>query len=73
MATTSETVQRGWRSMSRCEHCQYRNSWECDDGWNRRSNDTVCNDFKLDYDTLTDKQKTTIQKILMREENEEWW
>lgn len=59
--------------MSRCEHCQYRNSWECGDGWNRRSNDTVCNDFKLDYDTLTDEQKTTIQKILMREENEEWW
>ena len=43
--------------MSRCEHCQYRNSWECDDGWNRRSNDTICDDFKLDYDTLTNKQK----------------
>ena len=56
--------------MSRCEHCQYRNTWECGDGWNRRSNDTVCNDFKLDYDTLTDKQKKTIQKILMREDGE---
>ena len=56
--------------MSRCEHCQYRNSWECGDVWNRRSNDTVCNDFKLDYDTLTDKQKKTLQKILMREDGE---
>lgn len=54
--------------MSKCEHCQYRNSWECDDGWNRRSNDAVCNDFKLDYDTLTNKQKKAIQKILMRQE-----
>lgn len=54
--------------MSRCEHCQYRNSWECGDGWNRLSNNVVCNEFKLDYDTLTNKQKETIQKILMRED-----
>jgi hypothetical protein len=44
-----------------CEYCRYRNSYECDDGWNRRSN---CSEFELDWNTLSNKDKRTIQKIL---------
>lgn len=51
--------------MSACNHCKYRNSWDCDDGWNRRRN---CSEFELDYSTLSDKQKKTIQKILDKED-----
>ena len=54
--------------MSACDHCTYRHSWDCDDGWNRRKN---CSEFKLDFDTLTEKQKKTIQRILNREDDEE--
>ena len=32
--------------MSRCDHCVYRNSWDCDDGWDRASDDTLCNSRK---------------------------
>ncbi len=56
--------------MDRCEHCEYRNSWECGDGWNRCSNETLCENFKLDYDTLTEGQKRAIQRTLMRGEEE---
>lgn len=59
--------------MSRCEHCQYRNTWECGDGWNRLSDDAICNDFKLDYDTLTNKQKKIVQKIFMRDSYAREW
>ena len=52
--------------MSACNHCRYRNSWDCDDGWNRRRG---CSEFELDYSTLSDKQKKTIQKILDREDD----
>lgn len=52
--------------MSACNHCRYRNSWDCDDGWNRRRS---CSEFELDYSTLSDKQKKTIQKILDREDD----
>lgn len=51
--------------MSACDHCRYRHSWECDDGWNRRKN---CSEFELDYSTLSNKQKKTIQRILDRED-----
>lgn len=51
--------------MSRCDHCVYRNSWDCDDGWNRVSDDTLCESFKLDYDTLSDRQKEEIQRRLI--------
>ena len=44
-----------------CEYCVYRNSWDCDDGYNRRKN---CSEFKLDWDTLPDSFKKTIQSIL---------
>ena len=54
--------------MMRCDYCEYRNSWDCDDGWGRVSNNQLCEEFKLDYSTLSDVQKEEIQKRLMKEE-----
>ena len=51
--------------MNRCEHCEYRNGWECGDKWDRVPNDTLCNSFKLDFDTLSDGVKKQIQKRLI--------
>ena len=56
--------------MSRCDYCEYRNSWECGDGWNRVSNDCYCESFRLDYDSLSEKQKKEIQRKLMRMKND---
>ena len=55
-------------NMSACDHCTYRNSYDCGDGWNRRKN---CSEFRLDFDTLTEKQKKTIQRILNREDEDD--
>lgn len=54
--------------MSACDHCKHRHSWDCDDGWNRHKS---CGEFELDYSTLSNKQKKTIQKILDREDEYE--
>lgn len=51
----------------RCDYCQYRNLMDCGDGV-RVKNNTICNDFKLDFDTLNKKQKRVIQRHLMFEE-----
>lgn len=56
--------------MDRCNYCKFRNSWGCDDEWNRVSNNEFCDDFKLDFDQLSEKKKKVIQKILMRESEE---
>ena len=51
--------------MDRCEHCEYRNGWECEDTWDRVPNYKLCNSFKLDFDTLSDDVKKQIQKRLI--------
>ena len=51
--------------MSRCDYCSCRNGWECDDEYYRVSDRNFCDNFKLDFDTLSDKQKRIIQKNLM--------
>lgn len=28
--------------MNRCDYCEFRNSWGCDDEWDRVSNDKFC-------------------------------
>ena len=53
--------------MSACDYCNYRYSYDCDDGYNRHKN---CENFELDFNTLTNKQKKAIQRILNREEDE---
>ena len=54
--------------MGVCEHCTYRYSWDCDDGlpYPKRG----CEDFKLDFETLTKKQQKAIRKILAREDED---
>lgn len=47
----------------RCEHCTYRYTWDCEDCW--ISDNSMCENFKLDFDTLTNAQKKEIQKRLM--------
>lgn len=44
-----------------CDHCAYRNSWDCGDGWNRRSN---CDGFKLDWNTLSDSEADAIRSAI---------
>ena len=53
--------------MNRCDYCCYQNSWECEDGWNRVDNSKMCEDFVLEFEYLSDKQKKKIQKILMQQ------
>ena len=52
----------------RCEHCEWRDSWDCEDFW--KSDSTFCLLFKLDFDTLTAAQKKAIQKQLMGESHD---
>lgn len=51
--------------MGRCDHCTNRNNWECGDGYNRIRNDYLCESFKLDFDSLPEKIKKSIQKSLV--------
>ena len=53
--------------MSVYEHCAYRNSWDCGDGFCSCKN---CDSFKLDFDTLTKKQQKAIKRILSHEDDE---
>ena len=60
--------------MQVCDHCRYRHSWDCDDGYTYPKGG--CGDFELDYSTLTNKQKKAIRKVLQNEEREnddEWY
>ena len=39
--------------MDRCDYCKYKNSWDCEDGWDRVRNDKICDDFVLDFKFLS--------------------
>lgn len=52
--------------MSVYNHCEYRNSYDCCDGYCNCEN---CDSFKLDFETLTKKQQKTIKKILSHEDD----
>ena len=55
--------------MAVCDHCRYRFSWDCDDGlpYPRKG----CEDFELDFSTLSKKQKKAIRRILIHEDEED--
>ena len=53
--------------MNRCDYCRYKNSWDCEDGWDRVPNDKICDDFVLEFNLLSKKQQKKIQKILMHD------
>lgn len=52
--------------MSECNYCVYRNSYDCEDGYDRSEN---CNSFKLDFETLSKKQKKKMKKILSKNDD----
>ena len=58
--------------MSICDYCKSRYSWDCDDGLAYPKHG--CENFTLDYYTLTDEQKEKIIDILMpkRSYYDEW-
>ncbi len=58
--------------MSLCEYCKSRYSWDCDDGL--AYHEHGCENFTLDYCTLTDEQKEKIIDILTpkRSYYDEW-
>ncbi len=66
-AMRNEIIFSGQReaNMSLCNYCEYRNSYDCEDGNSRSEN---CDSFKLDFLILSKKQKKKIKKILSREE-----
>ena len=51
--------------MNRCDYCEYRNSWDCDDY--KLGNDVFCESFRLDFFALSEPQKKAIQRKLMAE------
>ena len=51
----------------RCEHCEYRNSRDCEE-W-KMPEDHFCGGFKLDFDTLTEQQQKQIQRRLMEDDD----
>ena len=53
--------------MSVYNHCEYRNYFECEDGY---CNCETCNDFKLDFETLTKRQQKAIKRILSHEDDD---
>ena len=53
--------------MAVCEHCRYRFSWDCDDG--RPYPRKGCEDFELDFRTLSEKQQKAIRRILAQEDD----
>lgn len=56
--------------MDRCEYCEYRNVFECADEWDRKNNNVFCEDFKLEFNRLSEKEKKKIQLILMAKSEE---
>lgn len=57
----------GIAKTMRCEHCEYRNSWDCEE-W-RVPEHHLCERFKLDFDTLTERQQKQIQRRLMEDDD----
>lgn len=64
----SEANRKGLDIMV-CEHCRYRHSWDCDDGLPYPPRG--CDDFVLDFETLTKKQQKAIRRILAQEDGDE--
>lgn len=54
---------------NRCYHCEYKNSWDCEDY--KIPDKFLCDRFRLDYDTLTSKQKKAVQHYFMH--NTDLW
>lgn len=57
-------------SVSKCDFCKFRYSWDCDDGLPYPENG--CEDFELDKNTLIEKEwrKFILNEILRGSQNE---
>ena len=55
--------------MAVCDHCRFRHSWDCEDGFAMPKKG--CDSFELDFDTLTKRQQKAIRKILSHEDEED--
>ena len=57
-------------SICKCDFCQYRHSWDCDDGSPYPENG--CESFALDKSTLSDQEQrmVVLHEILWGENNE---
>lgn len=49
--------------MSRCDHCTQRFTWDCED-W-RPADNVMCDNFELDWKTLSPKFKEIAQEVLI--------
>lgn len=49
--------------MTRCDYCEYRNSWDCED--DRKPDNILCDYFKLDFKTLSKKQRKALQMFIL--------
>lgn len=57
-------------STSKCDFCQYRHSWDCDDGLPYPENG--CKDFTLDKNTLSDDERRMLVLLeILRGEKDE--
>lgn len=58
-----------------CDYCENRyfslitDKWECSEGGS--STNYGCDNFSLDFDSLTERQKKAIRRILASEEKSE--
>lgn len=59
---------KGVTTMGVYNHCIYRKSYDCADGYCNCEN---CDSFKLDFDTLTSEQQKAIKRILSHEDEQE--
>ena len=55
----------------RCDHCELRYTFQCHDGFDRKPNDVLCEDFILEFGTLDDDEREEIQRKLMGEDKYE--
>lgn len=47
---------------SLCRYCSYRNSWDCSENY---YSEQGCENWSLDVDTLSEKQKNHIKNALL--------
>ncbi len=53
------------KEIIRCDVCEYKNSWDCETAWGRIPDDEFCDNFKLNFDGLSDSQKRVIQSLFV--------
>lgn len=58
--------------MSVCDYCKFRWSWDCESYHPKNG----CDDFHLDFETLSKKQQKAIRRTLIAQERssrDDWY